>query len=126
MGQGDFNDHDHAVKVKGLHRIVRIAARYSSGIAVDDTGKVWQWGKSVRFSSKPTVKVNKEPLPVLVAKLPGAVELFSNTANAVLLSNGEVYFWGIDGGRHGRSNHSAGIFAGDGWFSPRKSDWSWK
>lgn len=128
LGQGDFQGYEQPVKVKNIGRIKSITAKTSSAIALDEQGRIWQWGDSVRFPTIHSVQVNYEPLPVLVDRFPNAVSVICNTANAVLLDNGDVYFWGINGGRRGSAKPPKSrvqIYTHE-WLPTEKSLWTWK
>lgn len=128
LGQGDFQRYEQPVKVKNIGRIKSITAKTSSAIALDEQGRIWQWGDSVRFPTIHSVQVNYEPLPVLVDRFPNAVSVIGNTANAVLLDNGDVYFWGINGGRRGSAKppkSRAQVYSHE-WLPTEKSLWMWK
>lgn len=128
LGQGDFAHHAGVVQVKNIGRIKSITANGLGGVALDEKGRVWQWGASVRYPHILSLQHNIEPLPVLVDRFSNAVSVIGNTANAVLLDNGEVYFWGIDEGRRGSARPPRGreqIYSHE-WLPTEKSLWTWK
>lgn len=128
LGQGNLENYTVPVKVKNIGRIKSITSKTSSAIALDDKGRIWQWGDSVRYPHILSLQHNIEPLPVLVDRFSNAVSVIGNTANAVLLDNGEVYFWGIDEGRRGSARPPRGreqIYSHE-WLPTEKSLWTWK
>ncbi len=128
LGQGDLKGYDVPVKVKNIGRIKSITAKTSSAIALDEKGRIWQWGESVRYPRMLSVRHNIELLPVLVDRFPNAMSVICKTANAVLLDNGEVYFWGreIGGGRGTGKVRGHEQSSSKDWSVPEKSLWTWK
>ena len=128
LGQGDFQRYEYPVKVKNIGRIKSITATLSSGTALDKEGQIWHWGGNVRFPSNSSLGKNIEPLPVLIDRFSNAVSVSGNSANVVLLDNGEVYFWGPEtGGSRGtgkiREHRQS---SRTDWSVPEKSLWTWK
>ena len=128
LGQGDFQKYEQPVKVKKIGRIKSITATLSSGTALDEKGQIWQWGGSVRFPSSRLFVRNLEPLPVLIDRFSNAVSVNGNSANAVFLDNGEVYFWGVgrSGSRGTGKIREYGQSSRRDWSVPEKSLWTWK
>jgi hypothetical protein len=128
LGQGDFQDYTTPVKVKNIGRVKSIAAKQASGIALDEKGRIWQWGDSVRYPQVVSLQHNIEPLPIVVDIFPNALSVEANTANAVLLANGYVYFGGINEGRRGAAKPPKDreqIYSHE-WLPTEKSLWTWK
>lgn len=128
LGQGDFQRYEQPVKVKNIGRIKSITSTLSSGTALDEKGQIWQWGGNVYFPSNRSLGKNMEPLPVLIDRFSSAVSVTGNSANAVLLDNGEVYFWGLEksGSRGtGKIREHRQSSRAD-WSVPEKSLWAWK
>ena len=128
LGQGDFTSHTDVVQVKNIGRIKSLTSNGESGIALDEKGRVWQWGASVRYPFIAGVQSNYEPLPVHIKTFSSAIAVESGFSNSVLLDNGHVYFWGreIGGGRGtGKARGHEQSNAKD-WSVPEKSLWTWK
>ena len=128
LGQGDLKGYDVPVKVKNIGRIKSITSKTSSAIALDEKGRIWQWGESVRYPRILSVQHNIELLPVLVDRFSNAMSVICKTANAVLLDNGEVYFWGreIGGGRGTGKVRVHEQSSAKDWSVPEKSLWTWE
>lgn len=126
LGQGDYKDYPYPVQVKNIGRIISVAAKISSGIALDEKGRIWQWGDSLRFKSIPTLKISREPLPIKIAEFPNANSIAVGSANSVLLNDGNVFFWGIDEGRRGTNKPNFEQNSVQDWSVPEKSMWTWK
>lgn len=128
LGQGDYKKYVGPVQVKNIGRIKSIAANGLSGIALDEMGRIWQWGYNVRFPVVAGLRHNIEPLPVLVGVFRDALEVESGSANAVLIQNGDVYFWGWNrGGERGTGKESPkSQMNSKNWFVPERSRWTWK
>ncbi|MDO9178293.1 MAG: hypothetical protein Q7U16_08185 [Agitococcus sp.] len=128
LGQGNFQDYTTPVKVKNIGRVKSIAAKLASGIALDEKGRIWQWGDSVRFPTIHSLQHNMEPLPILVDTFSNALSVEAKSANAVLLANGDVYFWGINEGRRGAAKPPKvrGQIYSHEWLPTEKSLWTWK
>jgi len=128
LGQGDTKERDGFVRVKNIGRIVDIDATVYSPIALDEKGNIWQWGGNVRYPHTEWNKANVEPLPVKIATIPSAKEIFGGEVNAVMLESGDVYFWGSEkfGLRGTGKDPVEGLFADRNWAVPEKSLWQWK
>lgn len=127
LGQGDYLEHVGPVQVKNIGRIVDVAAEIGSGIALDEEGEVWQWGSNVRIPPIAGVQENSESLPILIGKYLQAKNIESGFGNAVLLEDGQVYFWGWNmGGKRGTGNQSKDQIKSKDWMVPEKSMWTWK
>lgn len=128
LGQGDYKSYMGFVQIKNIGRIKSITGTGASGIALDEKGKIWQWGYNVRYPVIAGVQHNVEPQPILVGIFPNAVSLQGGGANSVLLENGQVYFWGWNRGGlrgTGKALSSKQISSKD-WFVPEISLWTWK
>ena len=128
LGQGDFTHHADVVQVKNIGRIKNITANGFGGVALDEKGRIWQWGGNVRYPLIAGVQSNYEPLPVHIKTFANALTVQSGSANSVLLDDGQVYFWGreIGGGRGtGKARGHEQSSAND-WSVPEKSLWTWK
>lgn len=128
LGQGNYNPYSGVVQVNNIGRIKNIAATYSSGFAVDEMGRVWQWGANVRRPLIAGVQSNYEPFPIFIYKFPNAISAQGGFSNSVLLDNGKVYFWGWNraGGRGtGKPAPNVQVRSHD-WSVPELSLWTWK
>ena len=128
LGQGDFTSHTGLVQVKNIGKVKSITANSGSGVALDEKGRIWQWGANVRYPLIAGVQSNYEPLPVLIKTFANALTVQSGSANSVLLDDGHVYFWGreIGGGRGTGKVRGHEQLSSKDWSVPEKSLWTWK
>lgn len=112
------------VKAKNIGRVKAITTNFASAFALDEKGRVWEWSYYLHRVDKSNV----EPLPILINKFSNAVSLTAGIANAALLDNGEVYFWGFDTGRvrgTGEAIPHQKVTLKNV-YVPEKSLWTWK
>ncbi len=128
LGQGDFTSHTGLVQVKNIGKVKSINANSGSGVALDEKGRIWQWGANVRYPLIAGVQSNYEPLPVHIKTFANALTVQSGSANSVLLDDGHVYFWGreIGGGRGTGKVRAHEQSSSKDWSVPEKSLWMWK
>lgn len=128
LGQGDFTSHTGFVQVKNIGRIKSLTSNGLSGIALDEKGRIWQWGGNVRYPFIAGVQSNYEPLPVHIKTFANAIAVQSGFSNSVLLNDGQVYFWGweIGGGRGTGKVRGHEQSSANDWSVPEKSLWTWK
>ena len=103
LGSGTRDTAWTPVEVKGLDRVVAIAAgggggRGTSG-AVRDDGSVWMWGMNMtRGALSPDEEGARLLVPAPVKGVTGARQLSIGTGHvAVLLADGTLRLWGFDG-----------------------------
>ena len=128
LGQGDFTSHTGLVQVKNIGKVKSITANGGSGVALDEKGRIWQWGGNVRYPLIAEVQSNYESLPVHIKTFANALTVQSGSANSVLLDDGHVYFWGreIGGGRGTGKVRAHEQSSSKDWSVPEKSLWMWK
>jgi len=128
LGQGDFTSHTGFVQVKNIGRVKSLTSNGLSGIALDEKGRIWQWGGNVRYPLIAGVQSNYEPLPVHIKTFVNATAVQGGGANSVLLDNGEVHFWGWErgGGRGTGKVRGHEQSSANDWSVPEKSLWMWK
>ncbi|MBK7300362.1 MAG: hypothetical protein IPI79_08310 [Moraxellaceae bacterium] len=128
LGQGDFTSHTGVVQVKNIGRIKSITANGSGGVALDEKGRIWQWGANVRYPFIAGVQSNYEPLPVHIKTFTNTTAVQGGRSNSVLLDDGHVYFWGWErgGGRGTGKVRGHEQSSSKDWSVPEKSLWTWK
>jgi len=127
LGQGNFEKQSGWKRVKNLGRVTSIATKGGSVVALDEAGRIWQWGDSVRWQPRLSErKLNMEALPVRIpGTYPGGF-IVAGMRAAVLLPNGNSFFWGWDLGARGRPIDKKSRPGDEAWFVPELSSWTWK
>lgn len=128
LGQGNRKEYHDYVRVRNIGRITLLSSDGVSAVAVDEAGRVWQWGRNIHHPLIPGESLESiEMLPVLVKRLDGPISVYSSMGNAVLTSDGGVYYWGWNrGGERGTGKRPIDSPNNKEWFVPEKSLWTWK
>lgn len=110
-------------QVRTIGRVKSLSAR-SGGVALDEQGRVWQWGPSV--VEPPTELSRTDSLsPVSIVGFKNAIEVYAGEGViAVLLDDGSVYMWGS--GKNGKLGSGESNVEHKYWAKPTKTLWTWK
>src|SRR5207247_1128211 len=95
-GQLGVDGHERLtpVKVKGLPRIIHVAAGMFHSLAVDATGHVWVWGQNSHGQLGDGTRTTRL-VPMLLAGLDQVMNVSAGRSHTLaLLSNGDVMSWG--------------------------------
>lgn len=130
LAQGDFKVRpDRWVKANGLPKIEKISINSMAIIALDENGRVWEWGAAVLGPPPGTdtaTPIEKKDLPD-DARI---VDIYRGFVSAAASEDGSTYFWGADmNGMRGTGNLSAPssfFFGRRNWVRPQKSLWKSK
>lgn len=123
LGQGKPIKGGGFMRVKNLGRIVQIAD-VMGPMALDETGRVWQWGASVLSEPDPGGNgVTREYTPIVTFKLTGVSEIYPWAA---FTRDGSVYFWGQGQGGVRTRDWQDHRPSQEEWTQPEKINWTWK
>ena len=99
LGDNSKTDKDNPIQIKFANKIVKIAVGYEHTLALDETGKVWAWGKNnagqlgLGLSAGTTSKV----VPTLVPELTNIKHIACGRESSFAISDvGEVFGWGAN------------------------------
>jgi alpha-tubulin suppressor-like RCC1 family protein len=102
LGDGSFSGNQKTpVTVKGLPTITAISSGNDDSVALDSSGRVWDWGAN-NLGQLGDGNTSDSAVPVEVSLPAQAVQIFSggdskkDGSEIALLSNGEVWAWGDD------------------------------
>ncbi len=114
------------VAVQGGGRIVKLAMG-SSVVALDERGRIWQWGGSVTAPSDPGgMGINEVYEPTVLFKLNSVVDIYSAGASAAWTADGSVYFWKNGSGGMRTREWLDHWPSKEEWTQPEKINWTWK
>lgn len=126
LGQGEIFKGGGFMKVKNLGRVVQITS--DAGLALDEKGRIWQWGAGVLAQSDPGGRgVNRVPMPIVTFKLGNVIDLYTGiTGSAAWTSDGAVYFWGSGSGGVRTREWPDRYPTKEEWVTAEKISWNWK
>jgi alpha-tubulin suppressor-like RCC1 family protein len=89
LGDGTAISRSHLpLRVEGLPRVIQVAGGNDFSVALDDSGRVWQWGGRTPGDDMDSA------LPRLVTGLPIVRRVSAGLAVAALGTDGSVWSWG--------------------------------
>ncbi len=99
LGDGGFEYYSGIpVQVQGIATAIQISAGYSHSAALLSDGSVWTWGDNYFGELGDGGSEYYSRVPVLVAGLPGAVQIAAGDSHVLALTmDGNVWAWGDNG-----------------------------
>lgn len=126
-GYADQKSHQERERVRGLGRVVAIAAAISSAYALDESGRLWSWGESAGGPSVAGHRRKDWLEPGLVARLERPISMVGGSGRAAIMSSdGYVYFVGNSDGMVRGVGESKDKLNSESWRTPQRSLWVWK